>query len=224
MTLGWNGFIEQSTADDYDVSFIQFCPFIDAKPNDYDTLFTAIMESVPQAEKQDMKICIITFDQQLYWKARDIVAAKFISNDIHTFIRLGGFHTVLSFLGCIWAVMRNTGLHEAFCSIYGDTVVKKILVGKQYSRAIRCHTLTVAATKVNMDFESTIKYLRSELYTMPESMDDLVKSDEFKSSVKAIEIVFGDIENNNTTCKLWITYCQMVFLVKDFIFAEKSGN
>ncbi|CAH1106866.1 unnamed protein product [Psylliodes chrysocephalus] len=128
--------------------------------------------------------------------------------------------------------MRNSRLHEDLCSIYGDTIVKKILVGKQYSRAVRCHTLVLAAivkhifnvAKVNDDFKSATEDLRSEFYEMPGSMDDLVKSDEFKNSVEAIENIFEKIENNNSTCKLWITYCRMVFLPKDFIFAEKSGN
>lgn len=67
MPLGWNGFIEEVTAEkDYEVSLIQFLPFINSKPNDYNTLFTSIMESVAQTDKYEMKTCIITFDQQLY--------------------------------------------------------------------------------------------------------------------------------------------------------------
>ena len=72
---GWNGFIEDLTATntDYEVSAINFLPFIHAYPSEYSTLFTAISQSISHARKLNMKTCIITFDQPLYLKSRDII-------------------------------------------------------------------------------------------------------------------------------------------------------
>lgn len=232
-TLGWNGFIERLTADKgYDTSFIQFFPFIDANPSDYDTLLTAIMKSIEQARDHKMKSCIMTFDQQLYWRARDILAALSLTDDMFVFVRLGGFHTVLSFLGCIGTVMRNSGLHEVFCQIYGESIVNKIMLGKQYARAIRCHTLTAVAIikkvidmcKIDTDFRSELDYLGGEFYEVPDTLDELLKSSEFEKSVNIFEKYFKRIEERNSTAKLWLTYCRMVFILKDFVYAEKSGD
>lgn len=207
LTKGWNGFIENLTEDDnYETSFIQFLPFIHGKPNDFNTLYTAIMKSVSQARNHRMKTCIITFDQQLYWKARDIVAAKFIADDVHVFIRLGGFHTLLSFLGCIGTVMRNSGLHEALSIIYGENIVSRMLIGKQYSRAVRAHTLVVLAVvnkifamcrTVDTSFESTLGDLSDQYYEVPEKIEDLLRSSEFKSCVEIFEKNFERIEERN---------------------------
>ncbi|KAL7300458.1 hypothetical protein TKK_0006810 [Trichogramma kaykai] len=102
-----------------------------------------------------MKTCIITFDQPLYFKSRDIAGSLQMDRDFSIVIRLGGFHTLLSFLGSIGYIMKDSGLEE-----------------------------------IAVDFEKEI----------------------------------DSLEKQNPTTKLWIQYCRMVFIVKDFIYAEKSGD
>lgn len=47
---GWNGFMNLLTnAWDFDLSSIIFTPFINAPPSDYNTLYTAILNSVENA-------------------------------------------------------------------------------------------------------------------------------------------------------------------------------
>ena len=60
-------------------------------------------------------------------------------------LRLGNFHTQMSFLGCIGHLMGGTGLQEAFELVYAENVVVHILNGKAYSRAVRAHLLMDAA-------------------------------------------------------------------------------
>ena len=59
-------------------------------------------------------------------------------------LRLGNFHTQMSFLGCIGHLIGGTGLQEAFELVYAENVVH-ILNGKAYSRAVRAHLLMDAA-------------------------------------------------------------------------------
>lgn len=96
-------------------------------------------------------------------------------------------------------------------TIYGETIVNKVLIGKQYSRVIRCHTLALLAIvkkiismcELDVTFKSTLEDLK---YFAPDSIDELVESSEFKSSVEHFEKIFERIEMRNSTCKLWITY------------------
>lgn len=46
---------------------------------------------------------VITFDQPLYWKAVNIIRNEPLSSPLKSIVvRLGGFHTEMSFLGSIW--------------------------------------------------------------------------------------------------------------------------
>lgn len=109
---GWNAYMQNITSEkSYEISVIEFLPFIYSPPSDIKTLFTAMRKSCDEAKKLGMKTCIITFDQPLYFKARAILAAVPDSfGDIIVIIRLGGFHTILSFLGVFDHNMAGSGL------------------------------------------------------------------------------------------------------------------
>lgn len=56
------------------------------------------------------------------------------------------------------------------------------------------------------------------------NIDELLSDDIFKEVTAYFEEEFQFLEKQNPTCKLWVQYCQMVFIVKDFLYAEKSGD
>lgn len=60
-------------------------------------------------------------------------------------VRLGGFHTLMSFLGSIGNVMRGSGLEDVFQLLCGENTIEHILMGKACARAIRGHFLVQAA-------------------------------------------------------------------------------
>ncbi len=53
-------------------------------------------------------------------------------------LRLGGFHTEMSFLGCIGHLMGSSGLQEMLESIYAPNAVVHMLSGKAIARAVTC--------------------------------------------------------------------------------------
>lgn len=72
---GWNGFMELGTSGEkYKCSKIVCLPFINAPPSEYNTVYTSILTALEQGKLVKQKTCIVTFDQPLYWKARDVVA------------------------------------------------------------------------------------------------------------------------------------------------------
>ena len=60
-------------------------------------------------------------------------------------LRLGGFHTEMSFLGCIGHLMASSGLQELLEMIYASNVVVHMLTGKAIARAVRGHFIIDAA-------------------------------------------------------------------------------
>ena len=59
--------------------------------------------------------------------------------------RLGGFHTLMSFMGNIGTMMKGSALEESLETVYGENAVQHMMSGKAVSRALRGHFLVEAA-------------------------------------------------------------------------------
>ena len=86
----------------------------------------------------------LTFDQPLHWKAKDIKAGTSPEFD-KIYLKLGGFHQLMSFLGASWKLMKGAGLKELWSTIYQENSLPKMIEGKAYSRCPRALLLTDSA-------------------------------------------------------------------------------
>ena len=85
---------------------------------------------------------IVTFDQPLWWKALQIVKSEDEGSLLASIVlRLGGFHTEMSFLGSMGASMKGSGLEEVFEAIYAKNTIPPMMSGKAISSAIRGHLI-----------------------------------------------------------------------------------
>lgn len=74
--------------------------------------------------------------------AVDIVLSAGPDSELsNVIIRLGAFHLIISFLGCISFIMKGSGLKELLSTIYAPNSIDKMLTGQTYVRAIRGHLL-----------------------------------------------------------------------------------
>ena len=60
-------------------------------------------------------------------------------------VRLGGFHTQMSFLGSIGHLMSGSGIENVLEVVYASNTVGHILSGKAVARAIRAHFIVDAS-------------------------------------------------------------------------------
>jgi hypothetical protein len=82
----------------------------------------------------------------LFWKAQLVLAAEAPDSNLKKVIlRLGGFYTCVSFLGCIGKLMSGSGLRQVLEVAYAPNSVDPMLSGKAYARAIRDHFLVDTA-------------------------------------------------------------------------------
>ena len=72
-----------------------------------------------QAERLNIPTPCVTFDQYLWIKAVEIIKSK----SMNIVCRLGGFHTMMSFIASIGSVMKGSGLEEALERAYGPNAV-----------------------------------------------------------------------------------------------------
>lgn len=220
---------EVTSNEPYAQSRIVYLPFLNNPPSDYDTIYTVLSLAVERISNKKRKTAFVTFDQPLYWKAKEILHSTDNPEFKNLVIRLGGFHLAMSFLGSIGMIMDGSGLKELISQIYAPASVDKMLGGHAYSRAVRAHTLVhctfvqkiLSLTNFTDDDTFEIRTLLQNPETIRENIEGNVALNNLKS--RFMETVKRLSEQNKTT-KLWIQYLHMVSFLKMFIEAEKSGN
>lgn len=126
-------------------SSVMFLPMIDMNPSDVTCVYSTLKYVREHAHRHDVTP-IITFDQPLWWKALMIIVTEPVGSDLNDIVlRLGGFHTEMSFLGCIGHLMAASGLQELLELIYASNAVLHMLTGKAIARAVRGHLIVDAA-------------------------------------------------------------------------------
>ena len=90
-------------------SRVTYTPLIDMKPSDPDTMLTAMVEAERLTQQIVQDIVVFTCDQQLYRVAVNISWAQ--PDRFHNMVlRLGGLHFPMSYIGCVGALMAESGL------------------------------------------------------------------------------------------------------------------
>lgn len=234
---GYGGFMEEFYMDDkYVKSKIFPLPFVNNPPSDLDTILTVLIEAAAQNKRKNKKdIIFITFDQPLYLKARFILSCVDPNNDIYGLsylrVRLGGFHTLMSFNGSIGFVMDGSGLKEAFCTIFAENSAEKALDGRAYSRGMRGHSLVqIALTNIIFENMQLSEIESAKLDAMiknvgtPGFQKKNVDTNEMKSIGEKFIKEIENIKKRGPTAELWLQYWDMLCIVRNFLKAERSGN
>ena len=129
---------------------VMFLPIIDMNSSDTTCIYSTLAFVTEHARRHDVAP-IVTFDQPLWWKALMIIRSEPLDSDLRrTVLRLGGFHTEMSFLGCIGHAMASSGLQELLELIYAPNAVVHMLSGKAIVRAVRAHFIVDAALNAMM--------------------------------------------------------------------------
>ena len=165
-------------------------PIIDLNPSDEATIYSTLTFIKAQAKQLNVVTPCITFDQPLWYKAVGIIAEK----NLDIVCRLGGFHTMMSFMGSVGHLMVGSGIQDILEQIYEDNVVKHMISGKAVPRALRGHYLLEAA----LVFQILTVTKHSVVNQIPESViiseginetDDhhLISLEDFEKIVKLVE-------------------------------------
>ena len=106
----WSGYMRwAANTAILEESYISLLPIIDLHATDSSALYSLLSFVTEQGKILNADMPCVTFDQQLYVKALEIVS----SMKMRIFVRLGGLHQLMSFLGSIWKVIEGSGLGTA---------------------------------------------------------------------------------------------------------------
>ncbi|CAC5363751.1 unnamed protein product [Mytilus coruscus] len=142
---------------------------IDMDPSDLSCIYSTLKFICSQVKSYGVKV-IVTFDQPLYWKALTIITNESTTSELQSInLRLGGFHSEMSFLGSIGQLMSGSGLNEVLETVHSTNAVGHMMTGKALARAVRGHLLVDTALNallVSMTFDIPLpdeeQYLTNE--------------------------------------------------------------
>lgn len=255
--VGYNGFIEKLTKiSPFEVCEIMFHPFIYGPPSNLDTIYSTVLYFIEKAQTHGMTHCFITFDSPLYWKLVDMIEylkmqrtqnLENLDNQITVVARLGGFHTMLAFLGAIGYIMKGSGIKEVLSLVYAENSAEVLLDGGHFSRGVRAHSL-LQESLTNLIFDEITKSNELEillekheqfLITFKEfinlkndqdnsyldfQLKDLENHQAINDFTNIFEKKLEEIESRGPTAKLWVRYFHKICILKDFYMAEKIGD
>ena len=235
---GWTGFNTiLHDSDDLIKSAIAYLPVIEASPTEMDTVNTILTRSVEIADKLALANIAIVFDQAIYAKAQEI-RWKTDSFKERLVIRLGEFHTSMSFLSVLGRRFRDAGLFDVLVEarVVAQGSVNAVLEGKQYNRAIRAHKLVFEAMQrlrfrafldslSDVDRNKVIRYITNLIHTFPSPLfKDSCYSSEWAEIVTAYEAYVSQMSTVNSTFAFWSSYIEMVGLLLVFIRATRQSD
>lgn len=106
---GWTGFNTMLIEEIPEVSRVGYLPVINAPPTEYSTINEILKRSKNIAEKLDLQYAVLVFDEAVYSKVQHIRWKEPVYYD-KLVVRLGEFHTVMSFLSAVSKLFEDGGL------------------------------------------------------------------------------------------------------------------
>ena len=188
------------------------------------------------------KHTVLTFDEAIYCKAK-VIQWQCKDEFKDTVIRLGGFHTAMTFMSVIGKRYEESGIEDLLVEsgVYGSGSVIKIMTGKAYNKGVRALKLLMEAFS-RLRLHSLAPNIKNKADCRP-FIDSVTKLREaFTTNEKDVcKVVLNDIENQSSaiteelselrengrkesaTFGFWDEFIDMVEILLRFIRAEREG-
>lgn len=106
---GWTGFNTLMYKEIKNITDIAYLPVIDAPVTDTSTINTLLRHSISICQRLQLSEIVLVFDEAIYAKAQ-MIRWKNDEMKKRLVIRLGDFHTVMSFCSAISKIFKDAGL------------------------------------------------------------------------------------------------------------------
>ena len=204
-SVNWKGFMKSLHKPNVKArSQIEFLQIIDQPPDSYSTVYTTLIECLKTASAKPM---VITFDLPLWLKASRIVLEK----GMPVIVRLGGFHTLKSFLGCVGYIMADSGLEDLMRLVYPGDVTHIMDGGFLIDCALCCYLFEDKIAEE--DLEDMASYIAK---CSNEKLGLNHKTRVVQELLERIKKKFEILSSNSRTAALWTTYHWFHLLNKRF--------
>lgn len=230
----WNGFMQDvSKGGHAPKSKTVMLPIINLNPTNEACVYSTLQFVIEQSKRLGIVTPSITFDQQLWIIALEIIMAK----QLNIVPLLGGFHMLMSFYGSIGNIMDGSGISKLFHTIYGENATKHILSGKATARANRAHILTESALLIKLqEIALQGNSPEGERYVDIEQIQEIYrnitkKNGEYHMNITPLQKLKEVVEEkkaflceNSRTARLWIQYTEYVETCRNFIRSARTSD
>ena len=122
-----------STVHDHPIkATISMLPITDLNSNDMNRIYSTLGFIESHAWYLEIVTTVVTFDQQLWMKATEIINGKFMG----IVCIIGGFHLLMSFLGSVGGLMKGSGLEVALTVVFAENTVPYMITRKTISQEL----------------------------------------------------------------------------------------
>ncbi|CAB3983002.1 Hypothetical predicted protein [Paramuricea clavata] len=173
---GWTMFNEEHSETDLEVSTVGYMPIILALAHDVNTLNTVVRIMTQVAKLFGQRYIVLTVDQALFPQLMELKWAVPEYRD--TLIpRLGGLHISMNFLKFLGQHVQDSGLSEIWVEsiLLGPRTVEHVLDGKEYSKGVRAHKVTLQAM-CQILLPQLLAYIRERDKDLKESLHKFAQS------------------------------------------------
>jgi len=222
---------------------------LQAPSDENDTLTTVIHRFMDISSHVGQKHTIITADQPLYSRGKELVWANPKYENV--IFLMGGLHICFNFLKAIGQHMESAGLDDLWteAGVFATNTTETMLDGKAYYHAVRGHQLTYEAlwrikwplfeswlVEKSLQQDVEVKELaqnvaklfkqnrggnvREDLQAAVGQLSNVLSSEKVQNLIEDFESTHSD----NPNFRLWSAYMGMVDILLDFIRAEREGN
>lgn len=177
---------------------IVYLPLIDKAPADPATIMSAMLKARAVTEATGQEYVVFTADQQLYRVAAHVMwENQALFGNIY--LRLGGMHLLMSYVGCIGYLMAGSGIVEVLSEAFGG--VLKMLTGKKYPNNVRALRMLVEEL-IRPLFQTRNMICMAELQ---QALDDTA--------------------SHSRTAKMWVNcLIKPVFTIMKYVRAEREAD
>ena len=226
----WNEFIQlhQHGKNHPGKSQVFMAPIINLNQSVENCVYITLLFIQRQATLMIVATPSVTFDQPLSLKACEIVKSK----QLDIVVRLGDFHTLMSFQESIGAVVGGSGLDKLLELIYASNSVTHIMSGKAVARSLRAHFLVESALMGLLieqapkdEFDtSSLEKMYQDLVQGNLDLDVVESSNIVIRLTNVVEKFKSGLPSASRTAKLWLQYIEYISIIRMFIRAERTGN
>ncbi|XP_028408500.1 uncharacterized protein LOC114531056 [Dendronephthya gigantea] len=233
---GWTGFNTMLNETEIpNESRIGYLPVIDNSPTEYSTINAILESGVDIANALQLDHIVMVFDEAVYAKVQQVRwKNEMFYNKL--VVRLGEFHTIMSFLSAISKLFEDAGLKDILIEsgIVNEGSIKGVLSGKHYNRSVFCHKIMHEALQ-RLRFDAFLDSLditeQEKIRTCVGVMADgfptqrykeELLSQEFETICDKYDSFVAETSQKSKTFAFWSIYLKMTGILLMFVRATRK--
>lgn len=227
----WNSFHRNHGQQIVPKSVIHYMPVVEASPTELSTVKHVLDRSIDMADTLQIETILLVFDQAIYAKAQKI---RWNNPDVQkrTEVRLGEFHTCMSFLSVLGKRFLKSGFEDILveAEVVAPGSLNGVMSGHMYNRSIRAHKtlyealgrMQIADFLEHFDEKDRFSGIASRELELAANAQPITMS--LNDFYPAFEQHVKSKCEGNPTYAFWNSYMEMVRTLLRFITATRESD